>query len=398
MTNKLDFSNNGDLILQGLNVHTEYGVLTNAAVTCSGSILAKIDKADFNRTENVLEFPDSWHLVPGFIDLHTHGTNGADTMDATLAALETMSKSLVKEGVTGFLATTITAAPITIEHTVKNVAAYMAQQENILGAEVLGVHLEGPFLSKEQAGAQKLEFLIPPNIELFKTWQQAANNNIRIVALAPELPNSIELIKYLKQHNIVAAIGHTAASFEQANAAIIAGASEATHLFNCMPQLHHRTPGALLALLLSDKVMGEIIADGYHLHPDILKLAYKLKGSAHNVLITDSMRAKNLADGVYDLGGQQVTVKAGKAHLASGTIAGSTLNLSTAIKNIMHYTDCSFTEALQMVTINPAKQINLFDRKGSIAEGKDADLVVLDEYYQVKMTIVRGQVAFNGTI
>jgi N-acetylglucosamine-6-phosphate deacetylase len=383
------------LIIKGLTIHTEHGALQNYAVTCRENLITQISKNNTSLTKT-LEFPASWHLVPGFIDLHIHGTNGADTMDATLPALATMSKALGQEGVTGFLATTITAAPNTIEHTLKNVANYMQQQQNVLGAEILGVHLEGPFLSKEQAGAQKLEFLIPPDIEMFKIWQQAADNNIKIVALAPELPNSIEFIKYLISHNVVVSIGHTAATLEQANHAIIAGATQCTHLFNCMPQLHHRTPGSLLALLLNDKIMGELIADGFHLHPDILKLVYKLKGAKHNILITDSMRAKNLADGIYDLGGQEVTVTKGKARLASGAIAGSTLHLDAAIRNMLHYTDCTFAEALQMATINPAKQINLFDRKGSIAEGKDADLVVLDENYQIKMTIARGQVIYDN--
>lgn len=385
---------NNELIIRGLNVHTEHEIMPNSVVTCQNGLIASITNNN-SPTKSSLEFPSSWHLVPGFIDLHIHGAGGADTMDASFSALETISKSLVKEGVTGFLPATITAAPDTIKNTLKVAASYMSQQAKIPGAEVLGIHLEGPFLSKEQPGAHKLEYLIPPNIELFKTWQEASGNNIRIVPIAPELPGSIEFIKYLKQQNIVPSIGHTNATLEQANAGIAAGAKQCTHLFNCMPQLHHRSANALLALLLSDEIKAEIIADGFHLHPEIVKLTYKLKGAANSLLITDSMRAKNLADGVYDLGGQQVTVHEGHAKLASGTIAGSTLHLDLALRNMMHYTGCSFTEALRMATINPAKQINLFHRKGSIAAGKDADLVVLNERYEVQMTISRGQIVFQ---
>lgn len=386
------------LIIKGLNVYTEDAILVQSSVTVSAGVIKEIGKITSKEdTAKVLEFPANWHLVPGMIDLHTHGANGADTMDATFSALDIISKSLLKEGVTAFLPTTMTAPISDIEAALINIRDYIRAKKNINGAEILGVNLEGPFLSKPKAAAQSINFIIPPNIELFNDWQKSCGNLIKIVTIAPEVLNGLEFIKYLKSCGVVAALGHSDASYEQAVAAINAGGgAQATHLFNAMPSIHHREPGLVTALLLDDRVITEVIADLIHLHPAILKLIVKLKGREKIVLITDAMRAKYLADGVYDLGGQKVTVKNQEARLVGGKLAGSVLQMNVALKNMINATGCQLSDAIKMTAENPAKQLKIFARKGSIAVGKDADLVVLDNNFQVRMTICRGTIYLSS--
>jgi N-acetylglucosamine-6-phosphate deacetylase len=203
------------------------------------------------------------------------------------------------------------------------------------------------------------------------------------------------MVRYLKESGIIASIGHSDATYEQVVEAIEAGANHLTHLFNQMKGLHHREPGVVGAAFLHDELKAEIIADGVHVRPEMVKLAYKQKQREGLILITDSMRAKCLKNGTYDLGGQEVTVKDGKAVLEDGTLAGSILKLGQAFKNILNYTGCSIEDAIQMASVNPAKQLNIYDRKGSIAKGKDADIVILDHNREIFMTICRGEVAFH---
>lgn len=331
-------------------------------------------------------------LVPGFIDLHVHGARGSDVMDATAEAFVTISNTLAEEGVTGYLATTMTAPKEAIESVLTAIPAAM-QQKN--GAAILGVHLEGPFIAKNKRGAQNEKDVQSPDAGLLAEWQRIAQGAIKLVTLAPELPDANKLIEALCEARIVAAIGHTEATYEQAMAAIKLGCSHATHLFNAMSGIQQRAPGAAGALLLSDSVSADIIADGVHLHPAIVEMAYRLKGNDQLILISDAMRAKCMCDGQYDLGGQQVTVQNGVAALDNGALAGSLLKLPQAIKNIMQFTTCTLVDALRMVSYNPARKLQLEAHKGSIEVGKDADLVVLSPDIAVKMTMREGVVVFE---
>ena len=336
--------------------------------------------------------PKGYKIIPGLIDVHIHGVDGADTMDGTTEALDTMAKALPKEGTTSFLATTITQDKEAIEKALVNVSRYCSM---VGKAEVLGLHLEGPFINRKMAGAQPVNHIINPEIALFKKWQKLSRDSIRIVTLAPELPGALELIKYLIEQGIVASIGHSDATYEDVTSAIRVGATQVTHLFNQMRGLHHREPGVVGAALLHQELRAELIVDGIHVDPEIVKLAYRQKDTKGLILITDSMRAKCLKNGSYDLGGQEVQVSGGKAILKDGTLAGSILKLSNAVKNIMEYADCTLADAVEMASVNPAKQLNLFDCKGSIEIGKDADLVILDDKDDVFMTFCRGKLAFK---
>lgn len=337
------------------------------------------------------QFSNDHYLIPGLIDLHIHGANGKDVMDATPDALKTISHALAGEGVTGFLATTMLTDNQKIEDVLKLMPTAMQEVE---GAAILGMHLEGPFIAATKMGAQHGNTQ-EPDADLIRHWQSLAKGAIKIVTLAPELSGAIDFIHTLRNMDIIASIGHTDATFAETNAAIDAGCSQATHLFNAMRGFHQREPGAAAAVLLSNLVSAELIADGLHLHPAMIEIVLRLMGKDRLLLVTDAMRAKCLGNGEYELGGQQVNVNAGKVTLADGTLAGSTLRLPQAIKNMVKFTDCSLEDAIAMAAYNPARVLRLDDSKGTITVGKDADLVVMNAHFDVMLTMREGKVVFR---
>lgn len=390
-------------IITGPKIYFEHGILnaTNVVIEdqkiqAIAPISAATERQYLLSAANILRFPASWHLIPGMIDLHIHGVAGKDTMDMAFdqTTLAVICKALPAEGTTAFLATTVTAATDTIEKVLQFTGDYILKQPNH-GAEVLGINLEGPFLAPSKHCAHQQNLILQPNVELFKHWQTIAHNLIKIVTIAPEAPHALALIAYLKTQAIIASLGHSNATYEQTLPAIKAGISHATHLFNTMRSIYHRDPGNAIALLLADDVSTEIIADGIHLHPAILQLVLKTKKLADIILITDAIRAKGMPDGTYELGGQEVTVKDGAAKLKDGTLAGSVLKMDTALRNMMRFTNCSLQDIITMTAENPAKKLNIFDRKGSIAVDKDADLVLLNESYQVMLTMCRGEIVYQ---
>jgi N-acetylglucosamine-6-phosphate deacetylase len=348
----------------------------------------------YNELEKI-EIPAEHTIVPGFIDVHIHGAAGADTMDASTEALTTMAKALPAEGTTSFLATTITQKHENIEKALKNASNYQKKHNESGKAEVLGIHLEGPFINVKRAGAQPKEYIINPDIELFKQWQELADGTIKLVTVAPELENGTDFVRYLDETSVIASIGHSDAIYEEMEKAVQAGAKQVTHLFNGMRGIHHREPGVAGSALLFKELMVELIADGIHVRPEVMKLVIHSKGTDGMILITDAMRAKCLKSGIYDLGGQDVSVADGKALLADGTLAGSILKMNDSVKNTIEAAQLSLLEAVKMASVNPAKQLKVYDRKGSITEGKDADLTILTNDYQVDLTICRGKIAFN---
>jgi N-acetylglucosamine-6-phosphate deacetylase len=390
--------NSNTSLINNLRVYSEDQIIENGYIKIKDQKIIEIgisENLTIDEETNVLfHLPRNYHAVPGFIDVHIHGVAGADTMDATEEALNTMVSALPKEGTTSFLATTMTQEAKQIESALINIGRYMENKQTSGTSEIIGIHLEGPFINPKKAGAQPKQHIVDPNIPLFKEWQKLSNGRIKLVTLAPEQPGGIEMIRYLKEIGIIASIGHTDATYDQVGKAIEAGANHITHLYNQMRGLHHREPGVVGAALLRDELLVELIVDGIHSRPEMVLLTYKQKRSEGIILITDSMRAKCLKNGQYDLGGQAVTVKDGKAFLEDGTLAGSILKFGDAIKNFITHTECSLEDLIKMTASNPAKQLNIFDRKGSISVGKDADIIILDDKMEVFMTFCRGKLAF----
>ena len=368
----------------------------NQAVVVEDGVIKAIISADMIKHHlpaSRWEFPENCYLIPGLIDLHVHGAKGKDVMDANEDALATITHALAAEGITGFLATTMTASMDRIEDVVRVVARTMfnEKESNGKGAAILGLHLEGPFIAKDKMGAHSGEAVQLPDTKLMRRLQDDANGAIKLVTLAPELRGAIPFIQTLHTMGIIASVGHTNATYAETCAAIAAGCTHATHLFNAMSGLHQREPGAVGALLLANQVMAELIVDGLHLHPAIVELSLRVKGKERLLLVTDAVRAKCLGDGRYELGGQQVTVSAGKVTLDNGTLAGSTLRMPQAIKNMVQFSQCSLIDAIHMASLNPARVLKLDARKGSIAVGKDADLVVLNADLNVLLTMREGR-------
>lgn len=334
-------------------------------------------------------------VLPGFIDEHIHGAGGSDAMDGTEEALQTISEYVAKEGTTGFLATTMTQSPENIGKALKNVKNVREKGE-YKGAEVLGVHLEGPFISPKHVGAQPLEYVAKPAPETFDKYNELSGGNIKIVTLAPEVEGGLDLVKHLKNIGVVASIGHTGAKFSDVEAAVAAGASNVTHTYNAQTPLHHREAGVVGAAMLFDELNCEMICDTIHVSVPAIRIFVKNKPHDKFTLITDAMRAKGMPDGLSELGGQQVFVKNGEARLADGTLAGSVLKMNVAIKNLVEKAGVSLTEAVDFASANPAKNLGLYDERGSIEVGKRADFAVMDKDFNILCTVVGGKLVYKA--
>ncbi|MET0961190.1 MAG: N-acetylglucosamine-6-phosphate deacetylase [Psychrobacillus psychrotolerans] len=335
---------------------------------------------------------NNWIVMPGFIDMHIHGSAGFDMMDATEVALRGMSRSLVKEGTTSYLPTTITQRVDAIEAALENVNGFLNNADE---AEVLGIHVEGPYISTKWAGAQPIEHITEPSIEQFLKWQQLSGNRIKQVTIAPEIVGGFEFVQAMSEEGIISSIGHSDASSDEVEKAVQLGAKQATHLYNQMRPFHHRDTGVVGSVLLEDHMKVEIIVDYIHSHMKAVNFAYRLKGAEGIILITDAMRAKGLEYGEYDLGGQTVYVTEKGAHLSSGALAGSILTMDQAVRNMKQTTGCSLQELVSMSSTNAAKQLKL-SHKGYIGEGFDADLVILDLELNIQKTICRGNIVFES--
>lgn len=328
-------------------------------------------------------------VAPGFIDLHVHGGGGADFMTASPQAFETVFSFHVRHGTTALLATLLPAPLDVIKQALCAAAEHRAPY-------LLGVYLEGPFISKAKKGAFDPQWITAPTLTALETLFKDDASMVRIVTFAPEISSVQKLLKRVLALGAIPAIGHTNATYEQAKAAVRLGARHFTHLGNAMRGFHHREPGVVGAALDSDAYV-ELICDGVHLHPAFVRLVVRVKGYDSICLVTDAISAAGLPDGQYSLGGLPVLVRDGVARLSDGTLAGSTLTLDRAVKNFLEFTGCSLPEAVRCATLNPARLLGIDGRKGSLEVGKDADLVIFDENFTVHYTILGGKIVYART-
>ncbi len=329
-------------------------------------------------------------IVPGFIDLHIHGAMGYDTMDATQEAIHAISSFLAIHGVTSFLPTTVSASQQDTLAAIRNIAH---AQQSPKGAEFLGIHCEGPYLDKKYCGAQSPKHLRYPDPDEYKAW--FTDKVVKLITLAPELPRAGDLIQSGINEGIHFAAGHSDASFGSLIEACSLGLDQITHVFNGMAPLHHRIPGLLGAALVDERIYTQVIVDGIHVDPAIIKLLVKAKGKDRIILISDAIRAAGMPDGTYALGDQSITVNNGIAQTQTGGLAGSTLSLDAAVRNTLLFTGLDIQDVLPMATSVPAEAMGLH-RKGQIAPGYDADILVIDKDMQVRLTMVSGRIIFSN--
>ena len=334
-------------------------------------------------------------IVPGFIDVHTHGAYGFDTNDAEEEGLRNWMKHIPEEGVTGICPTTITQTEEVLTKAVKNVAKVVA--DGYEGAEILGIHFEGPYLDMVYKGAQPEQCIVKPDVEQFKRYQKAADGLIKIITRATERDEDFELTRYCAANDVRVSIGHSAATIEEAGMAIANGATSMTHIFNGMTPFHHRKPGLVGAAMRFRDTFGEVICDGNHSTPDALNDLFMAKGRDYTIMITDALMVKGLPVGTKVLfGGNEIELYPdGSAHLTGAkSLAGSTLKVNEGLKVLVEKAMIPWDYAINSCTLNPARYLNVDDRKGKLVAGYDADIVVLNDDYSVEMTYVRGKEAF----
>lgn len=347
------------------------------------------EKADLSACQTVIDAKGDF-VMPGFINEHIHGCAGADTMDEDDTALQNMQAALPSTGVTSFLPTTMTYDRPRIEGALQRIR----QSRKNPGARILGAHMEGPFISRKYKGAQKDEHIVPADF----SWLEPYADVIKIITLAPETLANRTFLQQCEQAHIVVSVGHSAASYEEVREIMKKSSCyHITHLFNAMTPLHHRHPGVVGAALLDPHARCELICDNLHVHPAAQQLVYRMKGRDGIILITDSLRACLLADVESELGGQKVFVKNGEARLADGTLAGSIAAMNQVIFNFWENSGASVPEVTAMATVNPARDLGVYERIGSLTPGKLADIVILAaENFKVRQTIIGGKTVYQA--
>jgi len=382
------------LFIKG-RVVTPDGIYENRVVETDGSRISFVG-------EHGQIFPGEGHRVfdfgpnficPGFIDIHVHGAGGGDVMDGTFEALNRMSEQLAAGGTTSFLATTMSDSRTALAAAVKN--ADMARSRGTAGARIIGVHLEGPFLNPLKKGAHREKDLRLPDVSELAGYIDTGRDLVRMITIAPELPGATEVIQYARSRGVIISLGHSTATITQVEEACGLGLSHVTHAFNAMAGLHHRDPGTAGAVMSMRQLSVDIIPDGHHVHPSIIKILVRAKGIDAVSVITDSIRAGGLGDGSFELWGRMVKVVNGRACLADQTIVGSTISMAQAVRNIVEDIGLPLDKAVRMASTNPAKFLGL-GSKGVLAPGSDADIVVLDHNYRVLLTVAGGKVIYGG--
>ena len=377
---------NGILILP--NEHGHFVAQTELVLCYDERITSIVPAAEFTAegVDKVIDAAGAY-VAPGFVNVHIHGCDGADTMDEDADALGKIAAFQARTGVTSFLPTTMTCAYDAVERALVRIRRAMTGKPH--GARILGSHMEGPFISPAKKGAQDEQYILPPTFAKIAPYRDV----IKIITIAPEMLTEENFIESCREIGIIVSLGHTAADYETACATIARGATHITHLCNAMTGLNHRKPGVLGAALDTDANC-ELIVDNVHVHPAMQRIIYAAKRGAHIIPITDSMRACGLSDGISELGGQKVYVNGTRATLANGTIAGSVLRMNDGLRILHENLGIAIPAIVEMATRTPAEELDVYDHLGALSVGKYADIVIFDEDFRIRRTIVGGTSCF----
>jgi N-acetylglucosamine-6-phosphate deacetylase len=383
-------------VVTARRLYTPVEEITNPLLVIEDGLIAEVSSQDSHASlakATVVDFGDA-ALVPGFLDIHIHGGAGLDVMRASPAELPRLGRFLVSHGVTGYFATTVAAPLDATCSALERLADTIEQTTKVNGnppeARPLGIHLEGPFLSHKRRGVHPPEYLVEPTVPIFEKLWQSARGHVRMITIAPEIPGALEVIAEAARRKICVSIGHSDAELPMARAAVQAGARHATHTFNAMRPLDHRSPGIIGEVLSDDTMTADIIVDGIHVSPEVVKLFLRAKGPERAVLITDAISATGMPDGRYQLGPIQVDVRDGKA-TAGDSLAGSVLTMDRAVRNVTRFSNWTLAQAVRAATLNPAQAVGLSAKFGRLAVGTEASFVVLNSAGDVLKTIVGGR-------
>lgn len=374
--------------ITNVRIYNEQHEFQAGSIEIHGQHISAINFADNTPAHEADIDGQGCYAIPGLVDIHFHGCMGADLCDALPDSIPTMAKYEASQGVTTICPASMTMSEAELHQIMQNIGRY--QPAGTDEAHLAGINMEGPFISKKNKGAQKESNVIPCSVPLFRQLNQESGNKIKMVDIAPEEPGAMDFIDAVKDE-VVVSLAHNVADYDTAMEAFRRGANHVTHLYNAMNPFHHRKPGVQGAAFDSGAFV-ELICDGVHIHPAMVRAVFKLYGSDHVCLISDSMRAAGLDDGNYTLGGQAVKVEGPRATLADGTIAGSVTNLMKCMKNVVQNMHIPLEQAVESATETPARSIGIFDECGSIAKGKRADIVLLDKDLQIKSIILAGRV------
>jgi N-acetylglucosamine-6-phosphate deacetylase len=381
------------LALTGGQIVTPFRIIRDGTILIDNGKIAGLGKTrdiEFSPDFKVIDIQNKI-VCPGFADLLVHGGAGHGFADDNDESIEKISSYFLQNGSTTMLASLFAKPEKLLMKDLRRIAEYIERHPD---SNIRGIHMEGPFLNKQFKGAMNQNYLWKPEVEAWNKIWEASKGYIKIMTIAPELPNAVDVMRAAAQVGVVLSIGHSMAGYDDVLNAIDNGAAHVTHIFNAMQQFHHRTPGVILASLLHNELKIELIADTLHVHPAVIQLLLKLKGASGIILVSDSIRAGGMHEGEYEFADQKIFMKGKKAFLADGTLAGSTLTLNLAIRNMVEEGGAKITEAVRMATLNGVKVINLDHKKGILAVGKDADIVVFNNNYEVELTLLNGTVVY----
>jgi len=380
------------LIITNCDIISPFEEKANAEILIDKGKIIKIGlTGDFSKKGNIID-ADGRIVSPGFIDVHIQGAGGADVLDGTYDGLSAISTTCAKFGVTGFLATTVFRPNGDNRH-LSNVCECTGK--NLGGAQFLGIHLEGPFIAPEKKGMIKSDCICEPSEKVLDEILKITEGNLRLMTIAPELENGMTIIKSLVKSGVAASFGHSNATYEQTVEGIVSGISHVTHLFNAMPLMHHREPGPIPAIFEDGNITTQIIFDGVHIHPPVLKFATKILGEKRFVVITDGMQAMGLPDGKYVYNSLEYESKNGTARYFDGTLIGTSLGMCQLVERCVKLSDNTLRTAIRAASFNPAYVLGIESKKGSIEIGKDADIVILNKDLSVWKTIINGKIVYE---